>query len=243
MGREICRGILAAPDLLLAGAVDPAAVDRPLSDLVGGKVKSDFPVAADAEQALRQWSADVWIDFTVASAARVSIPLVIARGVAPVVGTTGLTVEEVDGWQDECQRRGLGAAFIPNFSVGAMLLEQFMRRCVRLIDKVEIVELHHAGKRDAPSGTALRLKRALQQEMAGPSPEGSAAVEVPVHSVRLPGFVAHHEAIFGAEGETLTLRHDVIDRRAFIPPLLLTVRRVARDRLLARGLEDVYGTP
>ncbi|MEW5934273.1 MAG: 4-hydroxy-tetrahydrodipicolinate reductase [Bacillota bacterium] len=234
MGQTVCRALLRSAGAELVGAVDPAWAGRELGEALPG-APPGLRVAAEAEEALARWPAEVWVDFTLAAAARAAIPQAIARGVAPVVGTTGLDPAEVNTWEEECRRRGLGAAFIPNFSVGAMLLERFARWAAALMEGAEIIELHHAGKRDAPSGTALRLTKAISAAQ-----NEDRRYPIPIHSVRLPGLLAHHEVLFGREGETLLLRHDVRDRSAFIPPLLLTIRRVARERLVARSLEEVF---
>lgn len=251
MGQEICRAIQTAPDLELVGGVDPAAAQRS-ADLAGsqgtaGPAGSQRPVeiVSSAEEALARWPAHVWVDFTVAAAARRSIPLAIEAGAAPVVGTTGLDPAEIKSWELACESRGLGAAFIPNFSVGAWLLEECVRRAATLLPQVEVVEMHHPGKKDAPSGTALRLAgviasaRRAATAAAGTDDAGGGGGTVPIHSIRLPGLLAHHEVLFGQEGETLLLRHDVYDRRAFMPTLLLAIRRVAGEGLVARGLGDI----
>jgi 4-hydroxy-tetrahydrodipicolinate reductase len=158
-------------------------------------------------------SADVLVDFTVPSSAVANAREAVAAGVHAVIGTTGFDPAELKGVS------GANVFIAPNFAIGAVLMMQFAVQAARHMAKAEIIELHHDRKVDAPSGTAARTAALIAQA----SPDG---VTPPIHSVRLPGLVAHQEVIFGDVGQTLTIRHDSIDRESFMPGVLLAIRRV-----------------
>lgn len=153
----------------------------------------------------------------------------IDAGVAPVIGATGWTDEDVVSFADRCDDARIGAMLVPNFAVGAVLMMHFAGEAAKLMPHVEIVELHHDGKRDKPSGTAALTARRIA-ESGGPK-------DVPIHSVRLPGLVAHQETIFGGTAETLTIRHDSLGRESFGAGILLAVRNVRAQRGLTIGLD------
>ena len=210
MGATVCDAVRDADDMALAGRADPA-LDAPLADSLGG--------------------ADVMVDFTTPEAASGNVSRAVDAGVHAVVGTTGFDIDElrsvVEGVSNAAR------CFVaPNFAIGAVLMMQLARQVAPHMGECEIVELHHERKLDAPSGTAKRTADLIREAGGG--------VHEPIHSVRLPGLVAHHEVIFGGEGQTLTIRHDSTDRRSFMPGVLLAVRRVGglRDPLTV-GLENL----
>ncbi|MDI3316542.1 MAG: 4-hydroxy-tetrahydrodipicolinate reductase [Bacillota bacterium] len=215
-GSAVTRGLLAADGIEVVGAVAHRHAGEPLSAHLG--VPTALQVEGDLATCLEREQPDVLVDFTLPAVAGGNALLALERGVRPVVGTTGLADEEVDAIRQRAQELRLGAAVIPNFSFGILLLSRFAREATRFFPKVEVVELHHDTKLDVPSGTALHLAEAL--EAAG------ARAPVPIHSVRLPGFVARHTLIFGGTGETLTLTHDSSSRDSFAPGVILAVRRV-----------------
>jgi 4-hydroxy-tetrahydrodipicolinate reductase len=187
MGATVCEAVAGAEDMQLVARADPA-LGTSVEDVLG-----EHP--------------DVLVDFTIPSAVVNDARAAVAAGVNVVIGTTGFDIEEL---------RGLTGANIfvaPNFAIGAVLMMQFAVQAAKHMPKVEIIELHHDRKIDAPSGTA-----ALTAKLIGG--------QVPIHSVRLPGLVAHQEVIFGDVGQTLTIRHDSIDRYSFMPGVLLAIRRV-----------------
>jgi 4-hydroxy-tetrahydrodipicolinate reductase len=252
MGRATCRAVLAAPDLELAAVVArQTAVGLRLRDLVPeapeelsiGEHLSDL-LAADAE---------VVVDFSRPEATAAAVEGLLASGVHLVSGTTGLPPEVMDDLAAMAGKADHGnAVWAPNFALGAVLAMHFAAVAGRFYPAAEVIELHHQGKADAPSGTALRTARtiaAARREAAG-APAGSESVPgvrggevdgVRVHSVRLPGLVAHQEVIFGGQGEVLTLRHDSLDRSSFMPGVLLAVREVAGRAGLTVGLEPLLG--
>ena len=171
-------------------------------DLVG---RADPSLGRDLAEVLDE--ADVVVDFTTPEAAPHNVRQCLAEGVHVVVGTTGWDLDEIDGLT------GANVFVAPNFAIGAVLMMQFAAEASRYMAKAEIVELHHDRKLDAPSGTAARTAALMEGE-------------VPIHSIRLPGLVAHHEVILGDVGQTLTIRHDSLDRSSFMPGVLLAVRKV-----------------
>ena len=174
---------------------------------------------------------DVVLDCTVYPISTDVVRTALDNGVAPVIGATGWTDEDLVSLADACDVANLGAMLVPNFSLGAVLMMRLAVEASRVFPKMEIIEMHHDAKRDAPSGTA----KLTAQRIA----EASGRKDVPIHSVRLPGLVAHQEVIFGGEGETLTIRHDSLSRESFAPGMLLAIRNVRRQTGLTVGLEAV----
>jgi 4-hydroxy-tetrahydrodipicolinate reductase len=196
MGETVCRAVEGADDMALVARADPALGQTLADALATGP--------------------DVLVDFTIPSTALANAREAVAAGVHVVIGTTGFDPSELE------DLRGAGAnVFVaPNFAIGAVLMMQFAAAAARHMAQAEIIELHHEAKLDKPSGTAARTAM-LMREAAGAD-----APEVPIHSVRLPGLVAHQEVILGDVGQTLTIRHDSVDRESFMPGVLLAVRRV-----------------
>lgn len=236
VGREMVRAVVREPGFTLVGGVAAEGEGRDLGEVVGlegGRTGAlIYSSMADAVEA--GVTADVVIDFSVAAAARKTIPTAIEAGIAPVVGTTGFAPEEVQAFAEACRQKGLGGAFIANFSVGIMLMMRFAEEARRFMPHVEIIELHHHTKIDAPSGTALRTAERLRKAQGDLT-----TPDVPIHSVRLPGLVAHQEIIFGGPGQTLTLRHDAPSREAYVPGVLMTCKWVLQEKRVAFDLEEV----
>lgn len=210
MGATTCDAVAAAPDLELAGRADPS-LGTELAELLA--------------------SADVVVDFTTPDAAPANVAACVEAGVHAVVGTTGFDHRPL---REAAERAGGGAnvLVVPNFAIGAVLMMRFAAEAARQMPECEIVELHHDGKLDRPSGTARRTAELVTA--AGGN------VHEPIHSVRLPGLVAHQEVILGAEGQTLTIRHDSTDRRSFMPGVLLAIRGVAGlGERFTVGLEEL----
>ncbi len=215
-GSEVVRALLAEDDIQVVAAVGRNHAGVDLGQALGTGFLG-IRVYGDVEQALDQHPADVLVDFTVPSAAGSHALTAAARGVRPVVGTTGIPQDQLRRLEEECARQEIGGAVIANFSFGIMLLMRFIQQAAEIYPHVEIIEKHHHTKLDAPSGTAKRLAQRLQE---------CGVASVPIHSVRLPGHVAHHEVIFGGTGESLTLKHDTLSRASFGPGVVLAVRRV-----------------
>lgn len=246
MGREVVRTVLAEADLELVAAVDPVHAGEPLGE------DSTLVCSVDLALAIEETSPDVMVDFTHPSAVAGNIAVALARGVHCVIGTTGLAEDSLQGLADAAKADT--CLFVaPNFAIGAVLMMRFAAEASRFMPHVEIIELHHDRKADAPSGTALRtaslIAGARQSVPETPGREtevaegarGALVNDVTIHSVRLPGLVAHQEVLFGGLGQTLSIRHDSIDRTSFMPGVLLAVRGVIGRSGLVVGLEQLMG--
>ncbi len=200
MGETVCEAVEGDDELELSGRADPA-LGTGLADLLG--------------------DTDVVVDFSTPEAALGNVRACVEAGVHAVIGTTGFDLGAARNAAVEAARAGGRARVFaaPNFAIGAVLMMQMARQAAPHMPECEIIELHHERKVDAPSGTAKRTADLIR--------EAGGHVHEPIHSVRLPGLVAHQEVVFGGEGETLSIRHDSIDRRSFMPGVLLAVRRVA----------------
>ena len=195
--------------------------------------------------------ADVWIDFTIPKVAYEHTRFALEHGLAPVVGTTGFTTEEITDLIDLSREKNIGGLIAPNFAIGAVLLMQFAAQAAKYFPNVEIIELHHDKKKDAPSGTAVKTAELISQvrqpqeqgapdeEESLPGARGANYQGMHIHSVRLPGLVAHQEVIFGSKGEGLTLRHDSYDRVSFMTGVNLGVKEVVKRHELVYGLEHL----
>jgi 4-hydroxy-tetrahydrodipicolinate reductase len=196
MGETVCGAVEAAEGMELVGRADPQ-LDTPVADVLEG--------------------ADVMVDFTTPEAAPGNVLAAIEGGVHAVVGSTGFDLEELRATVERTDSSA-NCFVAPNFAIGAVLMMEASKLIAPHMPEAEIVELHHDRKQDAPSGTAKRTAELIR--------EAGGNVHEPIHSVRLPGLVAHQEVIFGGEGQTLTVRHDSTDRSSFMPGVLLAVRRV-----------------
>ena len=255
MGQATCRAVLQSPDLELAAVVARATgVGRPLGELL--PEAPEGLVVGESLSDLLTAEAEVVVDFSRPEATAAAVEGLLAEGVHLVSGTTGLAAEVMDDLATLAGKADNGnAVWAPNFALGAVLAMHFAAVAGRFYPAAEVIELHHQGKVDAPSGTALRTARAVaaardrgvDRAAAGAGGESVAGVRggevegVRVHSVRLPGLVAHQEVIFGGQGEVLTLRHDSLDRTSFMPGVLLAVREVATRPGLTVGLEPLLG--
>ncbi len=237
MGREVCRAVRAAEGLRLEVAVDPHNA--------GDTVEGVYVRSSHAE--LGPDDVDVMVDFTHPSAVYANVCDLLDAGIHVVVGTTGMTDEQLEDVSARADASSANAFVAPNFAIGAVLMMHVSQVIARYLPHVEITELHHDGKADAPSGTALRtadLIASAREEAPAPvmgevidGARGADRAGIRVHSVRLPGLVAHQEVLFGGEGQTLSIRHDSIDRSSFMPGVILAVRRVADAPGLTVGLE------
>lgn len=239
MGREVVKAVTSADDMEIVGACDVAC-----------DVLPEVEVVPDFALMLNETLPDVVVDFAkpfVMENAR----LAISRGVTPIIGTTGLKPEELEEIDRLAKDAGIAAMVIPNFAVGAVLMMKFAAEAARYMPDVEIIELHHEKKLDAPSGTAIKTAEMIDaaRKDARVEPSGTVGGDDPargerrngvhVHSVRLPGLVAHQEVLFGGTGQTLSIRHDSTDRTSFMPGVLLAIRRAGELRGLVYGLDKL----
>jgi len=229
MGSATCNAVRADAGLELVAAVD-TGFDAGAPALLG--VGKDFP---DLQTALDEAEIDVVVDFTVPASVRANILTCLQHHVAVVVGTTGLSPADLAEIDKVTERESTPVLVAPNFAMGAVLMMEFAKQAARHFSACEIVELHHDQKLDAPSGTS-RLTRVRVEEAWS---ETGVDKEVPIHSVRLPGLVAHQEVLFGGLGETLTIRHDSLSRDSFMPGVVLAVKCVRSLQGLVVGLENI----
>ncbi len=236
MGKETVKTVQLANDLELVGVAE---------------------AGDDLNQILANLKPDALVDFTTPESAMPNIRIALSNGVVPIVGTTGISAEDRTEADSLCEKNGVGALIAPNFALGAVLLMRFSKEAAAYFPDAEVIEMHHEKKLDAPSGTASATAEAIAEGRKGLSPTelpagafekipgsrgGSAAGNVPVHSIRLPGFVASEMVVFGGIGQTLTLRHDTIDRSSFMPGVLLALRKVHEfgpKAALVYGLENL----
>lgn len=197
-------------------------------------------------QLIDKFKADVVVDFTTPSAVFNNSQIIIQHGARPVIGTTGLKPEQIAALTKQCADLKRGAIIAPNFSLGAILMMRFAREAAKYLNNVEIIELHHDKKLDAPSGTAIKTAALIaetRQKSHSNNPrhpaQGELHNDIPIHSVRLPGFFAHQRVIFGGQGETLTLSHDSIDRNSMMPGVILSCKKVLELDHLIYGLENI----
>jgi 4-hydroxy-tetrahydrodipicolinate reductase len=217
-GREVARALLHASDVELVAALGREHVGRDLGEVVGLPALR-LPIAAALED-VGETGPDVLVDFTEPDSAFPRLVAAVERGWSLVVGTTGFSETQVADLRRRVAAQQVGAALIANFSVGAWVADRLAAEAARYFRAAEVVEGHHAGKRDRPSGTARRTAARLAALWGRP------AGDVAVHSLRLPGLVAHQSVVFGASGEILPIRHDVHDRSAYAAGVLAAVRRV-----------------
>jgi 4-hydroxy-tetrahydrodipicolinate reductase len=232
------------------GAILVAAFQaEPGIEYVGGVGSGD-----DLAAFLREKRPQALVDFTRPSIALHNALVAVAAGAAPVVGTSGIPVDGVDKLETACNDKRLGGIVAPNFAVGAVLMMHLADIAAPHFDGAEIIEMHHAAKLDAPSGTALSTAKRLAARRGGKpfahqkvqketlaGTRGGEEGNVAVHSVRLPGFVADQEVIFGLPGQTLTIAHRTTSREAYVPGILLAIRRVTAEPRFYRGLDELLG--
>ena len=230
MGQEVVKAVTAAADLEIVDQTD-------LGDDLIARIKAS--------------QAQAVVDFTTAAVAFKNTCKILEAGVHPVVGTSGLLAEQVAELQQMAKDKDIGGLIAPNFAIGAVLLMKYAQDAARYLPDVEVIELHHNRKADAPSGTAVKTaqliaearqeipKALVEEKELFEGARGSEVHGVRVHSLRLPGLVAHQEVIFGGTGETLTIRHDSIHRESFMPGVCLACRKVIGTQQLFYGLEHL----
>lgn len=249
MGRAISEGLVRAPETELVGGVDVAAS----SDRLTVSGAADVPLSASVASLLEETRPDVLIEFSTAQATLPAVRAAAERGVSFVVGTTGHGPEAVAEMRSLADTHGVGGAVAPNFALGAVLLMDLAQRAARYFDYAEIIEMHHETKIDAPSGTAALTARQMAAargrpfERNVPTTEAVAGTRagsvegITIHSVRLPGAMAHQEVILGTAGQTLTIRHDTINRDCYLPGILIAVKHVVANKGLVEGLGRLMG--
>jgi len=247
MGREIVNAVCHEPEMQLVGAVELQVTEDylPLPDS-----SAKVPFSSDLEYILSSCQPDVLVDFTIREATLPAVRIATKQGVNLVIGTTGLTTEELSEIDQLAVAHQVGAVVAPNFALGAVLMIHLAKVAAKYLDYAEIIELHHHQKADAPSGTSQSTAKAMAQARGKPflrpSEQGQSQISrgeqiegVNIHSVRLPGLLAHQEVILGASGQTLRIRHDQISREAFMPGTILAIKEVAKHKGLVYGLDTL----
>lgn len=250
MGQEVIRTVLKQEDMQLVGASDTRHQGMDVGYAIGtSRVGIDISGPLDA-QMLRESQADVLVDFTNPQSVLKNAKCAILNGVRPIVGTTGLDEADLAEIHELVEREKLGALIAPNFSIGAILMMRFAQEAAKYLPHVEIIELHHDQKLDAPSGTALKtvewISEVRQPMVQGhpneyekiPGSRGGDVNGIHIHSVRLPGMIAHQEVIFGGLGQALTIRHDAFSRETYMPGVMLAIRKASDLTKLVIGLEN-----
>jgi 4-hydroxy-tetrahydrodipicolinate reductase len=250
MGREVVKAVLREDDLTLAGAVDVRNYGQDIGELTGIG-PCGVKLASNLGRVLEETRADVVVDFTTPDSIKDNLSIVLKHKVRMVVGTTGISEESLAEIDRQAIDAGVGIIIAPNFAIGAIMMMKFAAEAAKYMPHVEIIELHHDQKLDAPSGTAIKTAELIncsREAFRQGNPEecekifGSRGGEyngMRLHSVRLPGLVAHQEVIFGGLGQTLTIRHDSFNRESFMPGVILAVRKVVDLKGVTYGLEKL----
>lgn len=241
MGQTVCAAIAADKNLELVAAVDSAASGSMIEGLT---IAKDLRALADAK-------VEVAVDFTVAAASRINLPWLAMHNVHAVVGTTGFTDADISEFKKIFTSSNCIVA--PNFAIGAVLMMRFAEIAAPFFDTAEIIEIHHENKIDSPSGTAIatanRIAAASNTWVKDPTSHEAIAgargargpADIPIHAVRMRGVVANQEVIFGTQSQTLTIRHDTIDRASFMPGVVLACKNIAEHRGFTLGLDKFLG--
>ncbi|NMA01989.1 MAG: 4-hydroxy-tetrahydrodipicolinate reductase [Clostridia bacterium] len=249
MGREICKAVINEPGLNLVAAFDVMFPCHDIGSLIGMAPNGVVIERKYNKKANRK--IDVVIDFTNAQALLNNIDKFIDDGINVVIGTTGLTDTEISAIGEKAKNSNVGVFMAPNFAIGAVLMMKFAIEAAKYLPHVEIIELHHDQKLDAPSGTAIKtlneiskVRKAFHQGADQeyekiPGARGGDYEGMRIHSVRLPGLVAHQEVLFGGLGQTLSIRHDSISRESFMAGIMLAVKKVSNWQGLVYGLENI----
>ena len=251
MGQEVVKTVNKENDMELVAAIDVANVGKDIGEIVDNNPQGVI-ISELLKDALTQNQVDAVVDFTSPECIFENAKIALNCGIRPVIGTTGLSNEQLKEIENLSREKNLGTLVAPNFAIGAVLMMMFAATSSKYFDHAEIIELHHNRKKDAPSGTAIKTAQLMTQQKAQfgtdnvPETEtykgsrgGITESNIHIHSVRLPGFVAHQEVIFGAPGQALTIRHDSFDRLSFMPGVALSIRYVMEHSDFVYGLENI----
>ncbi|HVT11980.1 MAG TPA: 4-hydroxy-tetrahydrodipicolinate reductase [Fimbriimonadaceae bacterium] len=250
MGREVLKALSASPEFEVVAAVDREQVGVSCGEIVGD-VGLNLVIEDKLGAALDRTKPDALVDFSNASGATAHALSAITRGICPVIGTTGLSEANIRELASASRETSTPGIYAPNFAIGAVLMMRFSQLAAKWLPNCEIIELHHDRKEDAPSGTALLTAQMIadaRKEPPGRKPRpifkvegvrGGLYQETPIHSVRLPGYVAHQEVIFGGTGEVLTIRHDSMDRVSFMEGVKLCLREVRGLNGFVVGMDKI----
>jgi 4-hydroxy-tetrahydrodipicolinate reductase len=249
MGREVVKAVTAADGMSVVAAVDTANIGADAGE-IAGIPSTGIKISDNLATAIKLSDAEIIVDFTrpdvIMSNLRIAVPLKVAA----VVGTTGITAENKAELEKISSESGSQIFIAPNFAIGAVLMMEFAKKAVKYFDYAEVIEYHHEKKLDAPSGTALRTAEMMKDVVTGRLDEvankehgeesrGMAVGNIRVHAIRMPGYVANQEVIFGGLGQTLTIKHDTINRESFMPGVVLAINKVKSLKGVVVGLENI----
>ena len=249
MGQSVIRTAMAQPDIELVGAVDQINEGQDIGQIACGK-PNGVMVCKELSDVIANCKPQVVVDFTNLTSAMRHVEICIKNHVIPVVGASGFSEQTLNQIKSSMDANSAPVLVIPNFAIGAVLMMSFAQQAAKYFPNAEIIEMHHDKKKDSPSGTAIRTAEMiaegrvaaptrLEQEEKFAGARGAEVADVPVHSVRLSGYIAHQMVLFGGVGETLTIRHDSIDRESFMGGVMLAVRKSLDCKGLVVGLENL----
>ncbi len=247
MGQEVVKAVCNDETLELVCAVDINQIDEQVCPT------HEVRVIGDLKKAIEMHKPDVMVDFTQPKYVFENAKICLENGVRPVIGTTGLSDEQIEVLNAMSQAKGLGCLIAPNFSTGAILMMMFAQQAAKYFDNAEIIELHHNQKKDAPSGTAIKTALMMSESgnmtfESGNCPEtetiqgargGKSYSDIHIHSVRMPGYIASQEVLFGASGQILSIRHDSMDRQCYMAGVKLAIKYIADHNEFIYGLEKI----
>lgn len=251
MGVEAVKAILKTADIDLVAVLDYKNEGLYLHKGQMNNVGEGIPIYTSFDVLVKETAPDVLLDLTTPDVVYNNMYKAIQLGVRPVVGTSGLQMSDIEKLTNFAKEQGVGGIIAPNFSIGAVLSMKFAAMAARYLDDVEIIEMHHAGKVDAPSGTAVKTAEMItavreahvqgheQEQELMQGARGADVEGMKIHSVRLPGLLAHQQVLLGGEGEVLTLRHDSFSRSSFMPGIIMSIRHVMGKKDLIYGLENI----
>lgn len=251
MGSEVVRAVDSADDMQLIGAVDVIKIGEDIGNIALNK-PNGVKVQKDLKEAILALKPDVVVDFTDPNSVFANAKLIFEAGARPVIGTTGLKEEEIAELKSLSKNKNLSGMIAPNFTTGAVLMMMFAKMAAKYFDNAEIIEYHHNKKKDAPSGTAVKTAQLMAEakanfangnvadmEMIKGSRGGKAPSDIHIHSVRMPGYMASQEVLFGSLGQILSIRHDSVDRKCYMDGVLMSIRYVFDKNEFVYGLDNI----
>ncbi|MGM0470666.1 MAG: 4-hydroxy-tetrahydrodipicolinate reductase [Bacillota bacterium] len=249
MGEEVVKLVGRTEEFELAAVVDKSDIGADINNLLSSQLPS-LEIQEDLQQAINDQQPDVIVDFTTPQVVMENIETGLSSGIDMVIGTTGITETDIDQIEEWSSKYDADIIIAPNFAIGAILMMEFSKIAAKYFDQAEIVELHHDQKIDAPSGTAIKTAEIINQVQEFspsdideieklPGARGGEQDGINIHSVRLPGLVAHQEVLFGGIGQTLKIRHDSINRRSFMPGVKLAINKLDEVEGVVYGLDNL----
>lgn len=251
MGKEVVNAISASNDMELVGAVDIVNVGNDIGKIVLGQ-ENNVKITNDLKSTIQTVKPDIVVDFTQPDSAFCNTKTILEAGARPVIGTTGLKEEEIEELKSLSEKTNLSGIIAPNFTTGAVLMMMFAQTAAKYFDNAEIIEYHHNQKKDAPSGTAVKTAQLMAQinpNLAKGNCEEKETIQgarggvsngnIHIHAIRMPGYMASQEVIFGSLGQILSIRHDSVDRKCYMPGVLMAIRYVMDNNKFIYGLDNI----